>query len=62
MPTSNPLKNVEYDKNSQTKKKEKMGVIEYSQINADAEQRHRTKLKSSTREDGYKRQQAEYMK
>ncbi len=39
-----------------------MGVIEYNKINADAEQRRRIKLKSSTEEDEYKRQQAEYMK
>ncbi len=38
-----------------------MRVIEYNKINADAEQQHRIKLKSSTREGGYKRQQAENM-
>jgi hypothetical protein len=62
MPTTDPAKNVEYVKRSQPKKKEILGKKEYNRINADAEQRHRIKLKAKIGEDEYKRQQAGYMK
>ena len=62
MPTTDPVKNVEYVKRSQAKKKEALGVEEYNKINANAEQRHRDKLKTKIGEDQYKKQQAEYMK
>ncbi len=45
MPTTDLVKNLEYVKKSQTKKKETLGVNAYNQINADIEQRHRDKLK-----------------
>ena len=61
MPTTDPLKNLEYVK-SQAKKKDALGVKEYNKINADAEQRHRDKLKATIGTEEYKRQQAEYMK
>ena len=62
MPTIDPVKNVEYVKRSQAKKKEALGEVEYNKINANAEQRHRDKLKTKIGEDQYKKQQAEYMK
>ena len=62
MPTIDPAKNVEYVMKSQAKRKEKMGVKEYNEINANTEQRHRNKVKTKIGEDEYKRQQAEYMK
>ena len=62
MPTIDPAKNVEYVLKSQAKRKEKIGVKEYNEINANTEQRHRNKLKTKIGEDEYKRQQAEYMK
>ncbi len=62
MPTTDPLKNLEYVKKSQAKKKDALGVKEYNKINADAEQRHRDKLKATIGTEEYKRQQAEYMK
>ena len=62
MPTTDPAKNVEYVKKSQAKKKETLGTVEYNKINANAEQRHRDKLKSKIGKDDYKKQQAEYMK
>ena len=62
MPTTDPLKNLEYVKKSQAKKKDALGVKEYNKINADAEQRHRDKLKARIGTEEYKRQQAEYMK
>lgn len=62
MPTTDPIKNLEYVKKSQLKKKEALGVVEYNKINANAEQRHRDKLKSKIGQDEYKKQQAEYMK
>ena len=62
MPTVDPVKNIEYVKRSQLKKKEALGVEEYNKINANAEQRHRDKLKTKIGEEEYKKQQAEYMK
>ncbi len=62
MPTTDPAKNVEYVKGSQAKKKETLGEKEYNRINADAEQRHRDKLKAKIGENECKRQQADYMK
>ena len=62
MPTIDPVKNVEYVKRSQAKKKEALGEVEYNKINANAEQRHRDKLKTKIGEEEYKKQQAEYMK
>ena len=62
MPTTDPIKNLEYVKKSQTKKKEILGAEAYNKINADIEQKHRDKLKASIGIDGYKKQQAEYMK
>ena len=62
MPTIDPVKNLEYVKKSQMKKKETLGADAYNKINADIEQKHRDKLKAKIGQDEYKRQQAEYMK
>ena len=62
MPTTDPIKNLEYVKKSQMKKKETLGAEAYNKINADIEQKHRDKLKASIGIDEYKKQQAEYMK
>ena len=62
MPTLDPVKNLEYVKKSQMKKKETLGADAYNKINADIEQKHRDKLKAKIGQDEYKRQQAEYMK
>lgn len=62
MPTIDPIKNLEYVKKSQAKKKEELGAETYNRINADVEQKHRNKLKSTIGETEYKKQQAEYMK
>ena len=61
MPTTDPIKNLEYVKKSQMKKKETLGADAYNKINADIEQKHRDKLKASIGIDEYKKQQAEYM-
>jgi hypothetical protein len=47
MPTTDPVKNLEYVKKSQTKKTETLGVDAYNKINADIEQKHREKLKAT---------------
>ena len=62
MPTTDPIKNLEYVKKSQMKKKETLGADVYNKINADIEQKHRDKLKATIGIDEYKKQQAEYMK
>ncbi len=43
MPITDPVKNLEYEKKSQTKKKEILGVDAYNEISADIEQKHREK-------------------
>ena len=53
MPTRDPSTNVEYVKKSQSKKKEALGIKEYNRINADTEQRHRDKLKTSLGAEEY---------
>ena len=62
MPTTDPIKNLEYVKKSQAKKKETLGADAYNKINADIEQKHRDKLKATIGADEYKKQQAEYMR
>ena len=62
MVTKDPVKNLEYVKKSQARKKDMLGLTEYNKINADTEQKHRDKLKATMGIDEYKRQQAEYMK
>ena len=62
MPTIDPVKNLEYVKKSQARKKETLGAEAYNKIMADVEQKHRDKLKAKIGQDEYKRQQAEYMK
>ena len=62
MVTKDPVKNLEYVKKSQARKKVVLGVEEYNKINASAEKKHRDKLKETMGIDEYKRQQAEYMK
>ncbi len=54
MPALDPVKNLEYVKKSQTKKKEILGAEAYNKINADIEQKHRDKLKASIGIDEYK--------
>jgi tRNA nucleotidyltransferase (CCA-adding enzyme) len=62
MPTIDPVKNLEYVKKSQSKKKETLGAEAYNKIMADVEQKHRDKLKAKIGQDEYKRHQAKYMK
>ena len=54
MPTLDPVKNLEYVKKSQAKKKEELGAEAYNRINADVEQKHRNKLKATMGEAEYK--------
>ena len=44
MPTTDPIKNLEYVKKSQMKKKETLGADAYNKIKAEIEQKHRDKL------------------
>jgi methylmalonyl-CoA mutase N-terminal domain/subunit len=62
MPTRDPVKNLEYVKKSQARKKDVLGVEEYNKMNASTEKKHRDKLKETMGIDEYKKQQAEYMK
>ncbi len=47
MPTTDPIKNLEYVKKSQAKKKEVLGADAYNKINADIEQKHKRQIKSN---------------
>ena len=62
MPTRDPVKNLEYVKKSQARKKEALGLIEYNRINAETEKKYRDKEKATKGEAEYKKKQAEYMK
>jgi hypothetical protein len=61
MTKTNPIKKLEYVKKLQIKKKETLGAEAYNKINADAEQKHRDKLKTAFAIHEYKKQQAEYI-
>jgi len=61
MVTKDPVKNLEYVKKSQARKKDVLGLTEYNKINADTEQKHRDKLEATMGIDEYKKQQAQYM-
>jgi hypothetical protein len=58
MPTTHPIKNLEYVKKSQMKKQETQGAEAYNKINADAEHKvshkHRDKLKATIGKDELK--------
>ena len=45
MPTRDPVKNLEYVKKSQARKKEALGLIEYNRINAEQRKNIETKKK-----------------
>ena len=59
MPTTDPIKNLEYVKKSQMKKKETLGAESYNDMNADIEQKHRDKLTATMGIDEYQKQQAD---
>jgi hypothetical protein len=55
MPTIDPVKNLEYVKKSQAKKKEELGAKAFNRINADVEQIHNNKSKATMGEAEYKK-------
>ncbi len=55
MPILDPVKNLEYVKKSQSKKKEEFGAEAHNKINVDVEQKHRNKLKATLGEAEYKK-------
>ena len=62
MPTTDPIKNLEYVKKSQALKKERIGIDAFKEIHASEQQKHRDNLRKKQGDETYKKQQAEYMK
>ena len=61
MPTKDPVKNLEYVKKSQAKKKEAIGVEEFNRIHTEAQMKYKKNLRERDEEE-FKRKNAEYMK
>jgi len=61
MPTKDPVKNLEYVKKSQQRKKEAIGVEAFKENHSSVQAKYRENLKANGLEE-YKKQQAEYMK
>ena len=62
MPTRDPIKNLEYVKRSQAKKKEEIGVEAFREMHSGVQAKYRENLKSANGLEQYKKQQADYMK
>ena len=62
MPTTDPVKNLQYVRKSQQKKKAEIGVEAFNTIHSNAQSKYRDNLKQAAGLDEYKKQQAEYMK
>ena len=62
MPTRDPIKNLEYVKRSQAKKKEEIGVEAFKEMHSGVQAKYRENLKSANGLEQYKKQQADYMK
>ena len=61
MPTKDPVKNLQYVKKSQARKKEAIGVDEFNRIHTEAQMKYKQNLRLKD-EDEFKRKNAEYMK
>ena len=61
MPTKDPIKNIEYVKKSQERKKQEIGVEAFREMHSSVQSKYRDNLRAKGEEE-YKKQQAEYMK
>lgn len=61
MPTRDPMKNLEYVKRSQEKKRQEIGVEAFKEIHSSVQAKYRDNLKANGL-DQYKKLQADYMK
>ena len=61
MPTKDPIKNLEYVKKSQERKKQEIGIEAFREIHSGVQSKYRDNLKANGLEE-YKKQQAECMK
>ena len=61
MPTTDPVKNLQYVKKSQARKKEAIGVEEFHRLRTEAQMKYKQNLQLKD-EDEFKRKNAEYMK
>jgi hypothetical protein len=62
MPTTDPIKNLRFVKESQARKKEQIGVKEFNQIHSQEQSKYRDNLRLKQGEEEYKKKNAEYMK
>ena len=61
MPTTDPVKNLQYVKKSQERKKEAIGVDEFNRIHTEAQMKYKQNIRLKD-ENEFKRKNAEYMK
>ena len=61
MPTKDPVKNRQYVKKSQERRKAEVGVAQFNKEHTQAQMKHKEKLKA-TDIDKFRKEQAEYMK
>ena len=62
MPTADPVKNLKFVKESQARKKEKIGVEEFNRIHSNEQSKYRDNLRQNQGEEDYKTKNADYMK
>ena len=61
MPAKDPIKNLEYVKKSQERKKQEIGIEAFREMHSSVQSKYRDNLRAKG-EEQYKKQQAEYMK
>ena len=61
MPTTDPIKNLQYVLKSQARKKQEIGVEEFNKIHTQAQMKYKEKQRMKD-EDEFKKKNAEYMR
>lgn len=62
MVTTDPIKNLKFVKESQARKKERIGIEEFNRIHSNEQSKYRENLRLKQGEEEYKKKNAEYMK
>ena len=62
MPTIDPIKNLIFVKESQARRKDKIGVEEFNRIHSNDQSNYRDKQRQKKGEEEYKKKNADYMK
>lgn len=62
MPTTDPIKNLRFVKESQARKKEQIGIEEFNKIHSQEQSKYRENLRIKQGEEEYKKKNAENMR